>query len=84
MNDNMHRTGWRTFVERTIRGIVLLASSLILLVVFTLLVDAVRNCGSLAASAHARLNGSAVPEKRVARSEASWARGNEQNKEHGE
>lgn len=83
MNDNMHRAGGRTVIERTIRGIVLLASSLILLVVFTLLVDAVRNVDNLAASARARLNGSSIAEKRVAR-DASLARGHEQNKEPGE
>jgi hypothetical protein len=84
MDDKMHKADWRIVIERVTRGVVLLASGLILLVVFTLLIDGVRNCGNLAASARARLNASSVAEKRVARSEASWARGHAQNKEHGE
>ena len=84
MNYENREADWRTVADRAIRGVVLLASSLILLVVCTLLFDGVRNCSRVAKSARAELNRSPISEKRVARTEVPRISGNERKKEDGE
>lgn len=83
MNYENRKADWRTVADRAIRGVVLLASSLILLVICTSLLDAVRNCGGVARSVREELNRSSIAEKRVARSEASRISSNERKKEDG-
>lgn len=81
MNYENRERDWRTVADRAIRGVVLLASSLILLVVCTLLLDGVRNCNGVAKSAREEVSRSPIAEGRVARPEASSIRGNERKKE---
>ena len=66
MNDKIREANWQTVVDRMIGAVTLVVCSLIFIVVFTLLLDSVRQCRSDARNAREGLQGLQITAKQTA------------------